>query len=92
MLLVMFAWQAGVQQPLSLTVPLLPYKLLYAAQLAEYGLVGAALQYIAVVQTTLNSLGAKLPAGLLVCRTVAAELEQRLRTHATVSKVSLAFL
>jgi hypothetical protein len=76
--------RAGVQQPLNLTVPLLPYKLVYAARLAEYGLVAPALHYVGVVQTTLGSLGAKLPPGLLVCRSMAAELEHRLRTHATV--------
>lgn len=63
---------------------MLPYKVLYAAQLAEAGLVAPAVHYAGLVQAALAALGAKVPPGLLVCRAMVAELEERLRTHAAV--------
>ena len=66
-------------------MPCLPAKLLYAARLAEHGLLPAALQYVGLVQAALGGVpSAKLPPGLAVARALAGELEERLRTHATV--------
>ena len=76
---------SGAAQPLALSVPCLPAKLLYAARLAEAGLLPAALQYVGLVQAALGGVpSAKVPPGLAVARALAAELEERLRTHATV--------
>ena len=75
----------GMAQPAQVALPLLPYKLLYAFKLAEYGHLAQALQYLGLVRASLGSLGNKMPAALLVCNGVAAELEQRLRAHAAVS-------
>ena len=76
---------AGMAQPAQLALPLLPYKLLYAYKLAEYGHLAQALQYLGLVRASVGSLGNKMPAALLVCNGMAAELEQRLRAHAAVS-------
>ena len=76
---------AGMAQPAQLALPLLPYKLLHAYKLAEYGHLTQALQYLGLVRASLGSLGNKMPAALLVCNGMAAELEQRLRAHAAVS-------
>ena len=81
---------AGSAQPALLSAPLLSAKVLYAAKLGEYGLVPRALAYLGLVQAHLATFGAKLPPGLIVCRTVAAELEERLRTHATVWVLTVA--
>lgn len=78
------ALHAGAAQPAALTLPMLPYKVVYAARLAEAGLIAPALHYVGLVQAALASFGAKIPPGLLVCRAMVAELEERLRTHATV--------
>ena len=84
---------AGAAQPAALTLPLLPYKVVYAARLAEAGLIAPAVHYVGLVQAALTSLGAKVPPGLLVCRAMVAELEERLRTHALVRHtISLAVL
>jgi hypothetical protein len=64
---------------------MLPYKLLYAYSLAEYGHLAPALQYLNLLRAALGSLGNKMPAALLVCSGMAADLEQRLRAHAAVS-------
>ncbi len=63
---------------------MLPYKVVYAARLAEAGLIAPAVHYVGLVQAALASFGAKVPPGLLVCRAMVAELEERLRTHASV--------
>ena len=72
-------------QPTALALPLLPYKLLYAYSLAEYGHLALALQYLGLLRAALGSLGNKMPAALLVCSGMAVDLEQRLRAHAAVS-------
>ena len=68
-----------------LALPLLPYKLLYAYKLAEYGHLTQAMQYLGIVRASLGSMGNKMPTALLVCSGMAADLEGRLRAHAAVS-------
>lgn len=75
---------AAAAQPAALTLPLLPFKFVYAARLAEAGLIAPAVHYLGLVQAALASFGAKMPPGLLVFRAMVAELEERLRTHASV--------
>ncbi|CAL8467566.1 g7104 [Coccomyxa elongata] len=79
----------GAAQPAALTLPMLPYKVVYAARLAEAGLIAPALHYVGLVQAALSSFGAKIPPGLLVCRAMVTELEERLRTHATMFNLSV---
>ena len=76
---------AGVTNSGMLTLPLLPYKLLYAFKLAEYGHLTQAMQYLGIVRASLGSMGNKMPTALLVCSGMAADLEGRLRAHAAVS-------
>ncbi|KAK9817295.1 hypothetical protein WJX72_012309 [[Myrmecia] bisecta] len=70
------------------TISLLPYKVLYAARLAEYGLISEAVQYCTVVQSVLAAIG-KLPAGLLVCRALVNDLSERLNVHAAAYAISV---
>ena len=63
---------------------LLPYKFLYAAQLAEHGLISEAAQYCGAVQQALGAVP-KLPSGLAVCRAFTQDLLERLQTYAAVS-------
>ena len=63
---------------------MLPYRLVLASQMAEYGLIEAASQQATAVTSALNSFGGKLPGGLLVTRVQANELQLRLQTHAQV--------
>lgn len=63
---------------------LLPYKFLYAAQLAEHGLISEAAQYCGAIQQALGAVP-KLPAGLAVCRAFTQDLLERLQTYAAVS-------
>ena len=76
---------AGVTNSGMLALPLLPYKLLYAYKLAEYGHLTQAMQYLGIVRASLGSMGNKMPTALLVCSGMAADLEGRLRAHAAVS-------
>ena len=62
---------------------ILPYKLVLASRLAEYGLIEAASQHCIAVTAALNTLG-KLPGGLLVTRSLTNELQTRLQVHASV--------
>ena len=64
---------------------LLPYKLLYAAQLAEHGLISEAAQYCGAIQQALGAVP-KLPPGLAVCRAFTQDLLERLHTYAAVSR------
>ncbi len=63
---------------------LLPYKFLYAAQLAEHGLISEAAQYCGAIQQALGAVP-KLPPGLVVCRAFTQDLLERLQTYAAVS-------
>ena len=63
---------------------LLPYKFLYAAQLAEHGLISEAAQYCGAVQQAMGAVP-KLPPGLLVCQTFTKDLLDRLQSYAAVS-------
>ena len=63
---------------------LLPYKFLYAAHLAEHGLVPEAAQYCGAIQQALGALP-KLPPALAVCKAFTQELLDRLQTYAAVS-------
>lgn len=78
--------------PAMLALPLLPYKLLHAHALAEHGHLAQALQYLGTLRAGLGALGAKMPAALLVCSGMAADLEQRLRAHAAVGPLLLPVL
>lgn len=78
---------AGVTNSGMLALPLLPYKLLYAYKLAEYGHLTQAMQYLGIVRASLGSMGNKMPTALLVCSGMAADLEGRLRAHAAVSSL-----
>ena len=78
-------WFAGLTNSGMLALPLLPYKLLYAYKLAEYGHLSQAMQYLGVVRASLGSMGNKMPTALLVCSGMAADLEGRLRANAAVS-------
>ena len=62
---------------------LLPYKLLYAAHLAEHGLLSEAAQYCGAVQQALAAVP-KLPVGLAVCRSLTQDLLDRIQTYAAV--------
>ena len=62
----------------------LPYKLLYAAQLAQHGLISEAAQYCGAIQQALGALP-KLPPGLSVCQTFTKDLLDRLHSYAAVS-------
>ena len=62
---------------------LLPYKLLYAARLAEHGFISEAAQYCGVIQQGLAGVP-KLPPGLAVCRSFTQDLFDRLQTYAAV--------
>ena len=63
---------------------LLPYKLLYAAHLAEHGFLSEAAQYCGAVQQGLGAVP-KLPQGLAVCRSFTQDLLDRIQTHAAVT-------
>lgn len=63
---------------------LLPYKFLYAARLAEHGLISEAAQYCGAVQQAMGAVP-KLPSGLLVCQTLSKDLLDRLQSYAAVS-------
>ena len=63
---------------------LLPYKLLYASQLAEHGLISEATQYCGVIQQAIGAVP-KLPPGLSVCNTFTKDLLDRLQSYAAVS-------
>ena len=69
---------------------LLPYKFLYAAQLAEHGLVSEAAQYCGAIQQALGALS-KLPPALAVCKAFTQELLDRLQTYAAVSALNNSF-
>lgn len=62
---------------------LLPYKFLYAAQLAEHGLISEAAQYCGAIQQALGAVQ-KVPPGLAVCRSFTQDLLERLQTYAAV--------
>lgn len=62
----------------------LPYKLIYAMRLSEYGLVEPALQYCKLVLDALSSMQRPPPA-LLVCRAVALDFQDCLQQHAQVN-------
>ena len=62
---------------------LLPYKLLYAARLAEHGLLSEAAQYCGAIQQALGALP-KLPPALAVCKAFTQALLERLQTYAAV--------
>ena len=62
---------------------ILPYKLVHAIRLAEFGYVSEALQYVAAVHATFSGLS-KMPISLLVAKALAVELDERLRAHAMV--------
>ena len=76
---------------------LLPYKLLYAARLAEHGLISEAAQYCGAIQQAMGAIP-KLPPGLSVCMTFTKDLLDRLQSYAAVSSsvrtllLSLVFL
>ena len=63
---------------------LLPYKLLYASQLAEHGLISEAAQYCGAIQQAMGAVP-KLPPGLSVCNTFTKDLLDRLQSYAAVS-------
>ena len=65
---------------------LLPYKLLYASQLAEHGLISEAAQYCGVIQQAMGAVP-KLPPGLSVCNTFTKDLLDRLQSYAAVSSL-----
>ena len=67
---------------------LLPYKFLYAAQLAEHGLISEAAQYCGAIQQALGAVP-KLPPGLAVCRAFTLALLERLQTYAAVRPLHL---
>lgn len=61
----------------------LPYKLLYAAHLAQHGLISEAAQYCGAIQQAMGALP-KLPPGLSVCQTFTKDLLDRLQSYAAV--------
>ena len=63
---------------------LLPYKLLYAVQLAQHGLISESAQYCGAIQQAMGAV-AKLPPGLSVCNTFTKDLLDRLQSYAAVS-------
>ncbi|KAL0026968.1 hypothetical protein WJX79_003842 [Trebouxia sp. C0005] len=67
---------------------LLPYKFLYAAQLAEHGLISEAAQYCGAIQQALGAVP-KLPPGLAVCRAFTQDLLERLQTYAAAHNIPL---
>ncbi|DBA94995.1 TPA: hypothetical protein ACH3X1_002518 [Trebouxia sp. C0004] len=67
---------------------LLPYKFLYAAQLAEHGLISEAAQYCGAIQQALGAVP-KLPPGLAVCRAFTQDLLERLHTYAAAHNIPL---
>ncbi len=67
---------------------LLPYRLVLAERMAEYGLIEGASQQCAAVTAGLNALGSKLPGGLLMTRKSASDLQQRLMKHAEVGHMT----
>lgn len=62
----------------------LPYKLQYAAHLAEHGLISEAAQYCGAIQQAMGAVP-KLPPGLSVCQTLTKDLLDRLHSYAAVS-------
>lgn len=81
-------WWHGVEGNSSYTLQhaltLLPYKLLYASQLAEHGLISEAAQYCGAIQQAMGAVP-KLPPGLSVCNTFTKDLLDRLQSYAAVS-------
>lgn len=63
---------------------LLPYKLLYAVQLAQHGLISESAQYCGAIQQAMGAVP-KLPPGLSVCNTFTKDLLDRLQSYAAVS-------
>ena len=63
----------------------LPFKLVHAAWLLEYGLVSKAAAYCSSLQTALAGFpGNKVPPSLMVTRTLMVDLADRIRQHAAV--------
>ena len=62
----------------------MPYRLILASRLAEYGQVEAASQQCSALAAAVSTLGGKLPSGLFVTRSLVNELQLRLQTHAQV--------
>lgn len=79
----------GQKQSANLTAVMLPYRIWYAALAADFGLVNEASQLCASATATFNSLGGKVPPGLLVARAAASELQMRLQSHAQVNPPSM---
>ncbi|KAK9828037.1 hypothetical protein WJX81_004015 [Elliptochloris bilobata] len=67
---------------------LLPWKLVYAARLAEAGHPGRAAHYVASVQAALAGAG-RLPGRLLIARALAGELEERIARHCAAHNISV---
>lgn len=80
---------AGNTQAVPNFLWVLPYKLLHAYALAEMGMLSQSAQYCSSILTTFQGLGNKVPPGLVVCRTSAADLNERLQQLAAARKVSL---
>ena len=66
---------------------ILPYKLIYAHMLAEYGMLGASAAYCSSIASSLP--GQNLSGGLALCRALSAALHDRLQIHAAAHKMSL---
>ena len=64
-------------------LPWLPYRLLYAVHLAEHGHINTASSYAAHLVHTLSGLQ-RPPPNLMVARSLASDLSQRLHMHASV--------
>ena len=64
----------------------MPYRLILASRLAEWGQVEAASQQCSALAAAMSAAGGKLPGGLLVTRSLVNELQLRLQTHAQVPR------
>ncbi|KAI3429223.1 hypothetical protein D9Q98_005322, partial [Chlorella vulgaris] len=89
-----YAWArtaatGGGAAHLTAHLPLTSYKLLHALALCDLGQVAAASAYCHSLNATLQALGGKVPPGLLVCRAVMADLQERLQQYALGQKLSL---
>ncbi|KAK9825303.1 hypothetical protein WJX74_007514 [Apatococcus lobatus] len=80
----------GAAAAASVAAAALPFKLVHAAWLLEYGLISQASAYCASLQSALASFqGNRVPPSLAVTRTLAADLSERIREHAAAHNIAM---